>query len=412
MFAFLQQPRSLRATLLAGLLACAGAQAATLIDIAPDLRQAANAAFDRAQPKTLFAPENLVEVSKISADRQWLFGAITRPVPAGQDQTPVSRLFIAYLNEGTWEVGLEGDALFSVLSDAAPKDVVTSGEKATFATAAAAMRKQQSLLADTPTGLAFPWPDGVSWYMGGGPHGNSGSSRPFDSIDFNGGDGRVLAPRAGRIYKSCIRNGSALVKLVHDNGYSTTYYHMRELTNLADGTQVNRGTYLGRIDVQLPCGGSASGPHVHFTLSYNGQAVPVNGRIIGGWRFTEGSQAYQGYATRDGKRVNVGGSLFNYGGDQTPGPDPDPDPGTVKGTVSTPKGGGTVNLRSSPSLSANILGTVSEGATVELSCYAYGDWVDGTWGRTNLWNKLSSGNWISDGFVDTGSDEPVVPACK
>ncbi|MFC4158466.1 peptidoglycan DD-metalloendopeptidase family protein [Chitinimonas lacunae] len=392
----------LQVLLLAGLSACAAVQAANFVEEEAALRHSASAAFDGKQLRSSSALENLVEFSKISSDGRWVFGSITRPVAQGRDEVPTARLFVAYRAGQGWEVGVEGEALFHILLNAAPEDVVTAGEKATFTTLG---RGQQGQM-DTQTGLALPWREGVSWYMGGGPHGNSGSSRPFDSIDFNGGDGRVLAPRDGRIYKSCIRNGSALIKLVHDNGYSTSYYHMRELTTIPDGTLVSKGTYLGRIDVKLPCGGSASGPHVHFTLSYNGQAVPVDGKVIGGWRFTEGSRAYQGYATRDGKRVNVGGALFNYGAGQTP------PPGNQTGTVRSPDPQATINLRSRPSLSAEVVGTVKDGAQVELRCHAYGDWVDGVWKRTNLWNKLVSGEWISDGFVDTGSNEPVVSLCE
>lgn len=75
----------------------------------------------------------------------------------------------------------------------------------------------------------------------GGAHGWSGQSRPFNSLDFSGGNGRVLAARDGYLYKSCERDGSAIVKVVHDNGYATTYYHMVRLTSLNSGTRVRQG---------------------------------------------------------------------------------------------------------------------------------------------------------------------------
>ncbi|WP_009907958.1 peptidoglycan DD-metalloendopeptidase family protein, partial [Burkholderia thailandensis] len=247
---------------------------------------------------------------------------------------------------------------------------------------------------------------GAAWYWTGGAHGWSGDSRPFNSLDFSGGNGQVLAARDGTLYKSCERNGSAIVKIVHDNGYTTTYYHMVQLTQAGSGTRVRQGQYLGRVGNGLPCGGQTTGPHVHFALSQGGSDVPVNGKTIGGWQFFEGSNAYSGYAVRNQRRVSVQASLTNYGSDDSGGPTEPSRP--VKATVQSP---GPVNLRSAPSLSASVVGTVSNGATVQLACYAYGDTVQGNWGATRLWYRLDSNRWVSDGFVYTGSNDPVVSAC-
>lgn len=213
----------------------------------------------------------------------------------------------------------------------------------------------------------------------------------------------MLAPQAGVIYKSCVRGGSGLVKLVHDNGFSSTYYHMINLNTLADGTRVNPGAYLGTIGNGLPCGGSTTGPHVHFSLLYQGRAEPVNGKLFGGWQFFASGRAYQGYALRNGTRVNVGGLLNNYGGGGAP---------TGASGVATPaKGEGQVNLRKAPSLSAGITGSVKRGDSVALQCHVRAEAVDGVWGRTDVWNRTRGGDWISDGFLDTGSNAPVVPLC-
>ncbi|CAM4101468.1 M23 family metallopeptidase [Nocardia ninae] len=236
----------------------------------------------------------------------WAFGAATIPV-GNADEAPISSLYVAERSGDKWKVALEGTAEFGSMVQRAPESVVSSGEKRAFT---APQTRGINI------GMALPWRQGDSWYMGGGPHGYSGNSRPFNSIDFNGGDGRVLAPRAGRVYKTCVRANSAEVKLVHDNGYTTTYYHMTNLINAQDGTQIAAGTYLGRIGTQLPCGGSASGAHVHMSLyNTNGGAVAVNGKTLGGWTFYEGSRAYAGYAERNGVRVNTGGRLTNYGAD-------------------------------------------------------------------------------------------------
>lgn len=256
-------------------------------------------------------------IDHMRTEGDWAFGAVTLPVNETAE-APTSALYVAQRTGKDWKVGLEGTDTFRDLIKRAPESVVSKAEKETFGKQQAAAADAESTL--VPTGLALPWRQGASWYMGGGPHGNSGSSRPFNSIDFNGGDNRVLSAAAGLVYKTCVRNNSALVRVVHSNGYTTTYYHMTNLITSADGTQIAAGTYLGMTGVQLPCGGSASGRHVHFSL-YNGNtAVAVNDKTIGGWTFYEGASPYRGYAERNGVRVGQGGQLTNYGVSSTPEP--------------------------------------------------------------------------------------------
>lgn len=338
----------------------------------------------------------LVEPTRNAANT-WVFGTTTIPAPVTAHTTPPSSIFVARLDQSGWRVELEGTAGFVELARQAPTDVVSDSEKRLFAQNHQAA---QSIMAET--GLGLPWPQGVAWWMGGGPHGNSGQSRPFSSIDFNGGDGRALAAGAGKVYKSCISGRSALVKVVHPNGYSTTYYHMYDLTTLADGSNVQTGTYLGHIGNELPCGGSSSGAHVHFSLLRGSTHISVHGMTIGGWTFFEGAQAYGGYAERNGVRVSRGGRLTNFGGGGTPS--------LPTGTVNAGDND-SVNVRSGPGLSYSIVGSLANGTVVRIVCTARGDVVQGVWGPTDLWDRLEDGGWVSDGFVDTGSNEPVAPAC-
>lgn len=343
--------------------------------------------------------EPLVEPSRTTGN--WVFGSSTIPLRATDEhQTPKMALFLAHRERGAWRVELDSTAGFTELAATAPRSVLSDGEKQTFAAHQAASSGVGIAAADT--GLGLPWAQGVAWYMGGGPHGNSGSSRPFNSIDFNGGNGQVLSAGPGRIYRSCVRGRSALLKVVHDNGYSTTYYHMYNLTGLADGTRVSTGTYLGNIGNELPCGGSSSGAHVHLSLLRGNTAVSVHGMRIGGWTFYEGSSAYRGYAERNGVRVYPGnGRITNYG------------PGTSEYPSGVVDAGPnpSVNLRSGPGLNYDIVDTVADGTTVYIACTARGGTVQGNHGATDLWNRLTSGNWISDGFVETGTNDPVAPAC-
>ncbi|AOJ04219.1 MULTISPECIES: peptidoglycan DD-metalloendopeptidase family protein [Burkholderia] len=386
-----------------------GAALAAPVD-APDLQHAVQHAFSsrlskRGPAAPAAARDDVVESIKSDPEAGWVLGTVTQVVPDGTPADPVTKLFLAQRVKERWVVGIEGSDTFYALAAAAPAKLLANEERAHLNAGRAATAPKPNA-APGQTGLALPWQQGAAWYWTGGAHGWSGDSRPFNSLDFSGGNGQVLAARDGVLYKSCERNGSAIVKLVHDNGYATTYYHMVQLTRAGSGTRVRQGEYLGRIGNALPCGGQTTGAHVHFALSQGGSDVPVNGKTIGGWQFFEGGNAYSGYAIRNQRRVSVQASLTNYGSEDSGGPvEPSP---PAKATVQAP---GPVNLRSAPSLSASVVGTVANGATVQLACYAYGDTVQGNWGATRLWYRLGSNQWVSDGFVNTGSNDPVVSAC-
>jgi hypothetical protein len=58
---------------------------------------------------------------------------------------------------------------------------------------------------------------------------------------------------------------------------------------------------------------------------------------------------------------------------------------------------------------------VAEGTQVWLYCYVDGPYVDGPYGTTSIWNFTStpSGHtgFMSDAYLATGSNDPVVPEC-
>ncbi|MFI0404773.1 proprotein convertase P-domain-containing protein [Actinomadura sp. 3N508] len=260
----------------------------------------------------------LVEPQRWSSDRAWTFGSSVFLIPKGIETAPVTSLFVARLAGGAWKVGLQGTPDFAALSHQAPASVVKDGERGPFARTV----QPRALTADT--GLSLPWRQGMGWAHWG-VHGNSGQSRPYNSIDFYGGDGNVLASRAGTMYRHCTSGGRwPYITVMHDNGYTTGYYHLRDTTGKASGSQVNLGEYLGRIAEELPCGGSANGDHTHWTLwsgSDGNTPVAVQGKTIGGWTWWEGASAYTGYAERAGTRIyrNVCCNLVNHGGGGDPG---------------------------------------------------------------------------------------------
>jgi hypothetical protein len=85
-------------------------------------------------------------------------------------------------------------------------------------------------------------------------------------------------------------------------------------------------------------------------------------------------------------------------------------------TGSGPKGivrtsGGPLTVRSGPGTARAAVGQAGNHANVVIECTARGTTVTGTYGTTDLWNRIGPRNWISDAYVNTGSSSPVAPAC-
>ncbi|WP_405110445.1 peptidoglycan DD-metalloendopeptidase family protein [Micromonospora sp. NBC_01405] len=337
----------------------------------------------------------MVEPKRYAANRNWVFGGGVIRVPSDVEAAPVALLFLAQRLGGSWQVALEGSPEFAVAARQAP--VLSQAERDLFGRTSAAA-------AGTATGLALPWKLNQGWAHWG-VHGDSGESYPYNSIDFYGGDGDVRASRAGYLYRFCTNARWPYVKVVHDNGYTTGYYHISNQTTKGEGAYVSAGEYLGRIDVQLPCGGRANGDHVHWTLWRGSTAVTVVDKTIGGWTWYSGNAAYQGYAERNGQKVyrNYCCPIVNYG----PGDSSYPTGVVETGTFSN------INVRSGPGANYSVVGSVNDGDVIEIACTATGDYVTGPWNnRTNLWNRMPSGGYLSDAFVDTGTDDPVAGTCS
>jgi LasA protease len=176
-----------------------------------------------------------------------------------------------------------------------------------------------------------------------GIHSDDGTSGVKNALDLNPDDGVVRAPLAGTVHiQHC--DGGDWVTIDHVDGWRTGYYHMEQI-RVTEGQQVEAGVELGDIGNALPCGGSSSGAHVHFTIwqlnasatgagsriaagnwddvSYSdlsskvADAVgePMDGKVFGGWLFNEGSEQYSGKATNQssGEVVELPGS-FEYAG--------------------------------------------------------------------------------------------------
>jgi uncharacterized protein YraI len=80
------------------------------------------------------------------------------------------------------------------------------------------------------------------------------------------------------------------------------------------------------------------------------------------------------------------------------------------GTVQT--AGDPLNVRRAPSTTSTAVRTVANGASVSIDCQTIGTSVTGPLGTTTLWDYVPAlGGYISDGYVQTGSDERIAPDC-
>lgn len=70
-----------------------------------------------------------------------------------------------------------------------------------------------------------------------------------------------------------------------------------------------------------------------------------------------------------------------------------------------------------PSLNTADAGTYGVGTQLTLTCYERGQAVQGYYSRyisggwDNLWYQVKDGYWVADVDIDTGSNDPVTPAC-
>ncbi len=152
--------------------------------------------------------------------------------------------------------------------------------------------------------LQLPYLQGLSWKFGG-VHNTDGTTTFTDasSMDFypsgavwgiDTSNMWVVAAAAGipTRYSDCgykISHSGAL-----NQGWETTYYHLEGAKYLSGS--VNQNDKIGVIantEAEATCtGGSASGPHVHFSLKYNGAYVAINGTALSGWYVHSGRYSY------------------------------------------------------------------------------------------------------------------------
>jgi murein DD-endopeptidase MepM/ murein hydrolase activator NlpD len=211
----------------------------------------------------------------------------------------------------------------------------------------------------------------------------TGSTRtdhsPQRAVDFNrtNDDGdAVLASAAGTV--TVVQNlGSTSyglwIEIDHGSGWRTRYAHLSgEL--VTQGQAVGRGQQIGTVGTT----GNSTGPHLHYEQRLNGTAVSI---------------------TIDGVAVLYYGSRNYTSTNSCIGP---------AGYVNT--GGGTLNVRSGTNTGTTAIGYLPHNGTVFISCQVQGQSITGTYGTSSWWDRVGSG-YVSDAYINTGSNLPVAPMC-
>ncbi|MET8801089.1 SH3 domain-containing protein [Streptomyces sp. NPDC004546] len=70
-----------------------------------------------------------------------------------------------------------------------------------------------------------------------------------------------------------------------------------------------------------------------------------------------------------------------------------------------------LNVRSGPGTNYGIVRVLPEGVKVPIYCQTPGTTVTGPYGTSNIWDNIDSGEFVSDAYVQTGSDGYIAPRC-
>ncbi|MEU5364688.1 SH3 domain-containing protein [Streptomyces sp. NPDC005925] len=73
--------------------------------------------------------------------------------------------------------------------------------------------------------------------------------------------------------------------------------------------------------------------------------------------------------------------------------------------------GYSVNVRSGPGTNYSIVRVLPEGSEIPINCQSPGTWISGPYGTSNIWDNIANGQFVSDAYVQTGSDGYIRPHC-
>ncbi|MES2014951.1 MAG: peptidoglycan DD-metalloendopeptidase family protein [Pseudomonadota bacterium] len=246
-----------------------------------------------------------------------------------------------------------------------------------FKVAILALASLVASLAWAAPAFQMPFPCGQVWTGT-----TTTNHNPQNAVDLNRTDdlGDTVSAAAGGTVVTVADLGSTsygkYVVVDHGSGWKTYYAHLSAFS-VSVGVHVAQGTKIGAVGST----GGSTGPHLHHEQRLNGVAQKIvwNGAQILYW----GSKSYT--------------SKNNCSGGGSPG------------TVNT--AGANLNVRSGPGTSYSIVDSLADGAGVSISCQTTGTTITGTYGTSNLWDKIGSGRYVPDAYIYTGSDGRVAPNC-
>ncbi|MGO1072155.1 peptidoglycan DD-metalloendopeptidase family protein [Lysobacter sp. CA199] len=211
--------------------------------------------------------------------------------------------------------------------------------------------------------------------------------RPLSNADLGS---PVVASAKGKATTYNPHPGTGYGKLVvidHGGGWTSWYAHLDSIS-VANGANVAQGQKIGTLGKTTRPGNEGMSAHLHFEQRLNNasQKIVWNGSTI----------VYDKYEVAYKSRNSCG---------TTP-------PGGAPGTVRT--SGSSLNVRAGPGTSYSAVGSLANGASVNIRCQKVGETVSGTYGTSNLWNNIApagSNKYIPDVYTFTGSDGRVAPDC-
>ena len=116
-----------------------------------------------------------------------------------------------------------------------------------------------------------------------------GYTRMHKGVDFAAPTGTpVLAAGAGRItFIGRNRGYGNFIKIDHGSGYSTAYAHLHRFSSgLKQGSRVEQG----QVIAQVGSTGMSTGPHLHYEVHKNGEAINPNSKSLPVGRWLKGGE--------------------------------------------------------------------------------------------------------------------------
>ena len=164
--------------------------------------------------------------------------------------------------------------------------------------------------------FTFPFPDGKTWVLTGGPHTGWGSQMPWAALDFAppsnvGGCVRSYESALAVVDGLVVRSQTGVVMLDLDKdgdertGWDILYLHVATIGRAQVGQELKTGDPVGFPSCE---GGTATGTHVHIARKYNGEWIPADSAIpfnLEGWIPHNGDRPYAGTLTRGNQTITA-----------------------------------------------------------------------------------------------------------